>query len=100
MSSRRTHLARAVVVLVAIATLLVLTDCTGKSSAQTSTVDLTLNVKAPFRFVAYGDTRFHNPNDTEAANPPVRIALVNAIAQVNPAFICFRSEEHTSELQS
>jgi len=92
MSSRRTHLARAVVVLVAIATLLVLTDCTGKSSAQTSAVDLTLDVKAPFRFVAYGDTRFHDPNDTEAANPPVRIALVNAIAQVNPAFISFTGD--------
>ena len=47
--------------LFATATLLVLTCCTKKSSAQTATVDLRLDVKAPFHFVAYGDTRFHDP---------------------------------------
>jgi Icc-related predicted phosphoesterase len=57
-----------------------------------STVDLQLDLKTPFRFVAYGDTRFHDPKDTEAANPPVRIALVQAIADVNPAFICFTGD--------
>lgn len=66
--------------------------CTSKSSAQTSTVDLQLDLKTPFRFVAYGDTRFHDPKDTEAANPPVRVALVQAIADVNPAFICFTGD--------
>ncbi|HUO13706.1 MAG TPA: metallophosphoesterase [Verrucomicrobiae bacterium] len=66
--------------------------CTKKSAAQTSTVNLQLNVKAPFHFVAYGDTRFHDPKDLEAANPPVRIALVKAIADVNPAFICFTGD--------
>ena len=56
--------------------------CTKKSSAQTGNpVDLRLEVKTPFRFVAYGDTRFHDPKDTEAANPPVRVALVQAIAE-------------------
>jgi Icc-related predicted phosphoesterase len=69
-----------------------LIGCTSKSSAQTSTVDLHLDVKAPFRFVAYGDTRFHDPKDTEAANPPVRVALVQAIADVKPAFICFTGD--------
>jgi Icc-related predicted phosphoesterase len=73
-------------------TLLTLTCCTGKSSAQTSTVDLRLDVKAPFRFVAYGDTRFHDPTDTDAANPSIRVALVQAIAEVNPAFICFTGD--------
>ena len=68
------------------------TCCTKKSSAQTSPADLTLDLKTPFRFVAYGDTRFHDPNDTEAANPPVRRALVRAIAEVNPAFICFTGD--------
>jgi hypothetical protein len=92
MSSRRTPLAQAVVVMFAAATLLALTCCTKKSSAQTSTVDLKLEVQAPFRFVAYGDTRFHDPKDTEAANPPVRVALVKAIADVNPAFICFTGD--------
>jgi Icc-related predicted phosphoesterase len=49
-------------------------------------------VKAPFRFVAYGDTRFHDPTDTKAANPPVRVALVQAIAEVDPAFVCFTGD--------
>jgi len=55
-------------------------------------VDLQLKIATPFRFVAYGDTRFHDPNDTVAANPPVRVALVQAIAQANPAFVCFTGD--------
>jgi Icc-related predicted phosphoesterase len=55
----------------------------------TQPVALQLQVNTPFRFVAYGDSRFHNPKDTEAANPAVRQALVQAIAEVNPAFISF-----------
>jgi Icc-related predicted phosphoesterase len=69
-----------------------LIGCTSKSNAQTSAVDLQIDVKTPFQFVAYGDTRFHDPKDTDAANPPVRVALVQAIAQVNPAFICFTGD--------
>ena len=75
-----------------LAALLALSGCTKKSVAQTSTVDLKVDVTTPFRFVAYGDSRFHDPNDTEAANPPVRVALVNAIADVNPDFICFTGD--------
>jgi hypothetical protein len=52
-------------------------------------VALQLQVGTPFRFVAYGDARFHDPKDTEAANPPVRQALVQAIAEVKPAFVSF-----------
>ncbi len=75
------------------ALLLTLVGCTKKSSAQTfSSVNLQLDVKTPFRFVAYGDTRFHDPKDTEAANPAVRVALVQAIAATNPAFICFTGD--------
>jgi acid phosphatase type 7 len=92
MSSRRTPVSQAVVVLFAAATLLALTCCTKTSSAQMTTVELKLEMKTPFRFVAYGDTRFHDPKDTEAANPPVRVALVEAIAKVNPAFICFTGD--------
>ncbi len=66
--------------------------CSKKSSAQTSTVNLQLDLKTPFRFIAYGDTRFHDPKDTDAANPAVRVALVHAIAQANPAFICFTGD--------
>ena len=50
-------------------------------------VDLQLQVSAPFRFVAYGDTRFTDPHDTEASNPAVRSTLVQAIADLHPAFI-------------
>ncbi len=52
-------------------------------------VELKLQVTTPFHFVTYGDSRFHDPKDTEAANPAVRQALVQAIAQTNPAFISF-----------
>jgi acid phosphatase type 7 len=92
MSSKRTPFGQAVVVLLTAATLLALSCCSKKSSAQTSTTDLQLDVKAPFHFVAYGDTRFHDPKDTEAANPPVRVALVQAIADISPAFICFTGD--------
>lgn len=92
MSSRRAPLAQSVALLCVTVTVLALICCSGKSSAQTSTVDLRLDVKAPFRFVAYGDTRFHDPADTEAANPSVRVALVKAIAEVKPAFICFTGD--------
>ena len=56
---------------------------------QTEPVELQLQVSTPFHFVAYGDSRFHDPKDIEAANPSVRQALVQAIAQTNPAFISF-----------
>ncbi len=50
-------------------------------------VALELQVPAIFRFVAFGDTRFHDPADTEPANPAIRHALVAAIDKENPAFI-------------
>ena len=78
--------------LASIVALLFATGCTKKSSAQTTTIDLQQKLSLPFRFVAYGDTRFHDPKDTEAANPPVRQALVNTIATANPAFICFTGD--------
>ena len=92
MSSRRTLLTQAVLVLFASVTLLALSGCTRKSNTETAPVNLQVDLKPPFRFVAYGDTRFHDPEDTDAANPPVRVALVQAIAEVNPAFICFTGD--------
>ena len=59
---------------------------------QTQPVALQLQVSTPFRFVAYGDSRFHDPKDTEAANPAVRQALVQAIAEIKPAFISFSGD--------
>ena len=50
-------------------------------------VELKLGISSPFRFVAYGDTRFTDPSNTEASNPLVRRALVQAIADAHPAFI-------------
>lgn len=93
MSLQRSPLAKAAAVFLAAVTFFTLLSCTKKSTAQTPTpVDLKLELKTPFRFVAYGDTRFHDPKDTEAANPPVRQALVQAIAEANPSFICFTGD--------
>lgn len=68
-----------------------LIGCTKRAREQ-KPVDLKLNVSVPFHFVAYGDTRFHDPNDTGAANPAVRVTLVQAIAAANPAFVCFTGD--------
>jgi Icc-related predicted phosphoesterase len=93
MSLRPRPLPLVVVALLAATTLFVITGCTNKSTAQDAApADLRLDVTTPFRFVAYGDTRFHDPKDTEAANPPVRLALVRAIADANPAFLCFTGD--------
>ena len=54
---------------------------------QSQPVALELKASVPFRFVAFGDTRFHDPADTKPANPEIRHALVAAIAQENPVFI-------------
>ena len=66
--------------------------CLGCSRSQTqgayfSPVELHQQVPAPFRFVVYGDTRFHNPRDTDASNAEARQALVKAIGEVHPDFI-------------
>src|SRR5260221_2235929 len=48
---------------------------------------LALVVPSQFRFVAFGDTRFHAPADTEAANAVVRQTMVKAIDEEKPAFV-------------
>lgn len=92
MRIRRNLYARLVPLLIAVAILLGITRFTKTSTAEFSTVELTLDLKVPFRFVAYGDARFHDPRDTDAANPPVRRALVQAVAQADPAFVCFTGD--------
>jgi len=52
-------------------------------------VKIDAGLHAPFRFVAYGDTRFTDPANTKDANPEVRLQLVRAIADARPAFISF-----------
>jgi hypothetical protein len=54
-------------------------------SAETQPVELQLTL--PFRFVAYGDTRFTDPTNTRVSNPVVRQAIVQAIADAHPAFV-------------
>jgi 3',5'-cyclic AMP phosphodiesterase CpdA len=71
---------------------LALLGCARNSPAQTTGTDLAANVSIPFRFVAYGDSRFHDPRDTDASNPTVRQDLVRAIARAHPAFICFTGD--------
>jgi Icc-related predicted phosphoesterase len=92
MGSQHRFFAHSFSLLCVTAALLGLTCCTKASTAQTTPADLQAKVSVPFHFVAYGDTRFHDPKDTEAANPAVRVALVQAIAEVNPAFICFTGD--------
>ncbi|HTZ94838.1 MAG TPA: metallophosphoesterase [Terriglobales bacterium] len=69
---------------------LLLASCTRSHSEQAAPnpAELRLNVHIPFRFVAYGDIRFTNPRNTDASNPVAREAIVKAIAETNPAFIC------------
>jgi Icc-related predicted phosphoesterase len=62
----------------------------GQAGAPTGSVKpVALQEKIPptFTFVAFGDTRFHDPSDTGPANPAVRRALVAAIDKEQPAFI-------------
>ena len=64
--------------------------CTRSHSEPTIAhpVELRLDVQTPFRFVAYGDIRFTDPRNTDASNPVTREAIVKAVAEANPAFIC------------
>src|ERR1700687_1935932 len=66
---------------------LLIASAASASLAQTQPVELEPKISLPFRFVAYGDTRFTDPKNTEAANPSVRQALVQGIAEAHPAFI-------------
>jgi len=58
-----------------------------RPTAGMNSVVLELKTSSEFAFVAFGDTRFHDPSDTEAANPAVRQALVAAIDKEQPAFV-------------
>jgi len=64
-----------------------LTAGTASVLAQSQPLELKTQVSVPFRFVAYGDTRFTDPKNTDASNPSVRQSLVQAIAEAHPAFI-------------
>src|SRR5437588_1233785 len=52
-------------------------------------VELHLSQRDRVHFVAYGDTRFTDPANTDAANAEVRQELVKGIANANPEFVTF-----------
>jgi len=79
-------------VISAAAGLVMLSSYKSTSTTQSVYANLQANVSPPFRFAVYGDTRFHDPSDTNAANPTVRVALVRAIANLNPAFVCLAGD--------
>jgi hypothetical protein len=56
-------------------------------AGDTRPPELRQEVSPPFRFVAYGDTRFTNPRNVDASDPRMRRALVKAIADAHPAFV-------------
>jgi Icc-related predicted phosphoesterase len=58
-------------------------------AAQTQPADIQLNHSNQLHFVAYGDTRFTDPADTNAANPEARRELVRGIASAHPDFVTF-----------
>jgi Icc-related predicted phosphoesterase len=89
MTSRRLAL---LVLVLAIAAGAVVLALHGSRKTSVAAVHLDAGLKGPFNFVAYGDARFHDPADTAAANATVRVALVQAIADVNPAFVCFSGD--------
>jgi len=57
------------------------------SFAQSQPVALKADLKTPYTFIAYGDTRFTDPGNTDAANAQVRQEIVRKIAEAKPAFI-------------
>jgi len=60
-----------------------------RPAEQTAPVDIQLNHSRNVHFVAYGDTRFTDPSDTEAAKAEARRELVKAIAHAHPDFVTF-----------
>ncbi len=58
-------------------------------TAQTQPANIELNQSNRTHFIAYGDTRFTDPANTNAANPEARRALVQAIANAHPDFVTF-----------
>jgi Icc-related predicted phosphoesterase len=58
-------------------------------AAQPQPAHIELKHGTRLHFIAYGDTRFTDPADTNAANPEARRELVKAIANAHPDFVTF-----------
>jgi acid phosphatase type 7 len=63
--------------------------CLAEAQTRPQPVAIQLSQSNQIHFIAYGDTRFTNPADTEAANPEARRELVKAIANAHPDFVTF-----------
>lgn len=59
----------------------------GDTKPGAQPLELQQQVSLPFRFVAFGDSRFTDSQNRAAANATIRQAIVRAIAETNPAFI-------------
>src|SRR5215831_3802885 len=57
--------------------------------AQSPPLQIDAKVHGHFRCVVYGDTRFTDPANKDAANAEVRQQLVQAIANARPRFVVF-----------
>ncbi len=58
-----------------------------EASEPGSAANLRQEASVPFRFVAFGDTRFTHSTDNQVANTEIRQAIVRAIAKEKPSFI-------------
>ncbi|HEY7405760.1 MAG TPA: metallophosphoesterase [Candidatus Angelobacter sp.] len=58
-------------------------------TAQTQPDDIQFSQSNRTHFIAYGDTRFTDPANTQVANAEARRDLVKAIANAHPEFITF-----------
>ncbi|HJZ80875.1 MAG TPA: metallophosphoesterase [Pyrinomonadaceae bacterium] len=60
--------------------------------AQSAPLEIRAKIRGHFRFVVYGDTRFTDPADRQAANAEFRQQLVAAIAAAHPKFVVFSGD--------
>lgn len=85
---RKNFVISAYIAILTIASLAIGLSCKSSAGApDAAPVALELKVPAKFTFIAFGDTRFHDPSDTKAASAEYRQAIVAAIDQVKPAFV-------------
>jgi Icc-related predicted phosphoesterase len=60
---------------------------TSPAATPTPPLDLQQQLAAPFRFAAFGDSRFTESTNPDVSNAAIRRAIVNAVAKEKPAFI-------------
>jgi hypothetical protein len=80
----------AALVVVALAVRRLVTAPATRARAQSTSPDFVIpqaNLSLPLKIIAYGDTRFTDPHETEASNPKVRLWLVDKIAAEKPGAV-------------